>query len=222
MKKKYIKKIFAASIISLLFVQVIYITMVEPTVAAAVETDSDTVVVTLNVLSGISITDAGAVTMAPNLGIEANSSVGGSAWTVKTNNITGYTLGVKADASPALRITAAPTNFFTDYTDTGNVPEQWSLATGAKEFGFTAYGPNVTDGTWGTGDLCETSSGSGVPLTTMKYVGFETTDQTIATSNTVTTTTGTVTNICFAAEQKDVFAASGTYNTTITATATTN
>lgn len=218
MKKIYFKKVIALSVISLFLFQILYITAVEPTVAAAV-TASDSVVVTLNVTSGVSISDAGPVTMLPNLGISANNAAGTSAWTVKTNSTTGYTLGVKADASPALRITATPTSYFTDYTDTGNTPEQWSVATGDKEFGFSAYGADVTDGTWGTGDLCETSSGSGVPITTMKYVGFETTDQTIASSNTVTTTSGTVTNICFAAEQKDVYAPSGTYNTTITATA---
>lgn len=218
MKKIYFKKIIALSIVSLFFVQILYVIVIEPTVATAV-TASDTVVVTLNVTSGVSISDAGPVTMLPNLGVSSNSATGASAWTVKTNSSTGYILSVKADASPALRILATPTSFFADYTDTGDVPESWLIDTGAKEFGFSAYGANVTDGTWGTGDLCEDAVGSGVPLTTMLYVGFKTTDQPISSSNTVTTTDGTVTNICFAAEQKGTYAPSGTYNTTITATA---
>ena len=238
MKKKYIKKILAASVISLLFVQVLYIFVIEPTVTTAATPASDTVLVTLNVTSGVSITPGADAPMTPDLGISANQSIGNSAWTVKTNSVTGYTLAVKADNAPALRVLADPTNrFFADYTETAGTcsnvtyttratcegasaiwtptPEQWATSTGSKEFGYSAYGTDVP-AKWGTGSSC---GSAGVPLTTMNYAGFTTTNNDIASSGTVTTTTGTTTNICFAAEQNTVFAPSGTYNATITATA---
>ena len=212
MKKTHIKKVITASIISLFFMQMFYITAIEPTRAGAV-TAADDVIVTLNVVTGVTISDGAAVTMAPNIGISADQSIGASSWVVRTNSNTGYVLAVKASASPAL---VSGLNSFADYTEgTNGVPELWSVAAGTKEFGFSAYGADVADGTWGALDTC---GAAGVPGGN-KYVGFETTDQTIASSNTVTSTTGTTTNICFAAEQDTVFAPSGTYTATITATA---
>lgn len=237
MKKKYIKKILAASIVSLLFVQILYIFVIEPTVASAVVTATDDVLVTLNVTSGVSISNGADAPMDPDLGISANKSIGNSSWIVRTNSVSGYTLAVKANTAPALAVLADPTNrFFADYTEAAGVcsngahttkvtcvgaeiwtptPEQWLTAPGEKEFGYSAYGDNVP-AKWGTGSGC---GSAGVPLTTMNYAGFTMTNNDIASSNTVTTTTGTTTNICFAAEQNTVFAPSGTYNATITATA---
>jgi hypothetical protein len=212
MKKTHLKKILAASVISLFFVQMIYILAVEPTIAGAV-TATDDVIVTLNVITGVTISDGSAVTMAPNLGISADQSIGASSWVVRTNSNTGYVLAVKASASPAL---VSGANSFADYTEgVVGTPELWAVAPGAKEFGFSAYGTDVLDATWGALDTC---GAAGVPGGN-KYVGFKTTDKTIASSNTVTSTTGTTTNICFAAEQDTVFAPSGVYTATITATA---
>ncbi len=216
MRKKYFKKILTASIISLLFVQVFYIFVIEPTVTtAAVATDN--VIVTLNVTSGITISDGLDTTMTPALGVASNTAVGSSAWIVRTNNISGYHLDVKASASPAL---VSGLNSFADYTEgVVGTPEAWTTSSGAKEFGYSAYGNDVLTTTWGTGATCGTTTPIGI---NMKYVGFKTADKTIANSGVVTTTTGTTTNICFGAEQNTVFAPSGTYTATITATATTN
>lgn len=180
---------------------------------------TDDVVVTLDVTTGITISDGAAVTMAPNIGIASNSSIGSSSWNVKTNAALGYTLAVKADASPALRVLATPANNFADYTEAvAGTPEVWSVASGAKEFGYSAYGTDTSTVTWGTSLSC---GAAGVPAVAQNYVGFSTLDKTIATRSTVTPTTGIDTTICFAAEQDTVYAPSGTYNATITATATT-
>jgi len=216
MKKSFFNKIIVVSIIALFIFQAVYFVF-EPTLSNAA-TVSDSVVVTLNVTSGVSISDGANATMLPNIGIVANRSVGSSSWTVATNSTTGYTLAVKASTTPALR--NGSTDNFADYTEgTPGTPDTWSVASGDKEFGYSAYGTNVTSGTWGTHTDCG-NTGTGVVATGSKYRGFSMSDVTIASNSGVTPVAGIVTNICFAAEQNNVYAASGTYTATITATAT--
>lgn len=214
MRKIIIKKVLTVSLISILSIQIFYTAIEAPVAVAA--TAPDSMVVTLNVDAGISISNGADVTMSPNIAVGTPGSIGSSAWLVKTNNATGYKLDVKASASPAL---VSGVNNFSDYTEAVNgTPEVWSVPSSNKEFGFSAYGTDTSTATWGTGAGC---GSGGAPLGTMKYVGFETTDQTIATTGAPTPYVGTTTNICFAVEQDTVYAPAGTYTATITATATT-
>jgi hypothetical protein len=223
MKKIFIKKIIPISVITLFFAQALYITFIEPTILTAA-TDSDAVVVTLNVDAGISITDGAAATMSPNIGVTQNKSVGSSSWNVKTNNAAGYTLTVKADAAPALVKVAPNPDSFADYTPAvGGTPDTWGgVGSSTKEFGFSARGTDVL-ASYGPGASDCGSTVTGIPNATSKFLGFNnTTPIQIATRSTVTTPSGVDTNICFAAEQgSGVYAASGTYTTTVTATAST-
>jgi hypothetical protein len=220
MKKNIMKKIASISIFSLFSVQMMYI-LIEPTVATAASA-TDNVIVTLNVESGISITDGLNAVMTPNIGLVSNKSVGSSSWNVKTSSAGGYTLAVKASTSPALVNTDAdPDDSFNDYTEAvNNTPDAWAnIISGQKEFGFSGYGTDVPVA-FGTATTCGNTT-SGVPNPDGKFLGFDTGDQTLATRNTITGIAGITTNICFAAEQNGTYAASGAYTATITATATT-
>lgn len=208
--KKNIKKIFTTSLISLIFVQLFYMYM-EPAIASAISV-TDNVIVTLTVDSGITITSPADVTMAPNMGTVANSSIGTAVWNVKTNRATGYTLGVQASTAPALVNGGI---FFADYQITA--PTVWSLPATSYQFGYSAFGTHVNSTTWGTGANC---GSAGVPLATLKYKGFTATTSQIATFNGVTTPAGVDSTVCFAAGQNGVYAPSGVYTATITATAT--
>lgn len=214
MKTKILKKSILL-VCSLALLTQVYL-WAEPTRA---DTDTDSVIVTLEVDSGITITEGIDVAMAPNIGVGSNTSIGGTSWIVKTNNEHGYNLNVKASTAPALKHSNG-TNFFSDYTEaTSGTPETWSVASGGYEFGFSAYGEDVASLTWGTGIDCGTSAT--ISTNGLKYVGFKPTDKTIATRNSMTDGDGTQTNICFAAEQKDIYVPSGEYTATITATAMT-
>ncbi len=188
---------------------------VEPSVVHAV-TANDTVVVTLDVDAGISITSPADVIMAPNIGVTSDGSIGSASWTVKTNVPAGYTLAIKASASPAL---VSGGNFFADYTEAvlGTPEQPFTVGSGDKEFGFSAFGTDTSTGTWGVAASC---GGAGTPSATQKYMGFTTSDKTVATRGSVTPTAGIATTVCFAAAQNAVYAPSGTYTATITATAT--
>ncbi len=210
-------KIFKKSVLivlSLALILQVYF-WAEPT--SAVLTETDQVKVTLVVDAGLTITDGLDVTMDPHLGISSNTAIGQSVWTVKSNSVDGYQLAVKASSSPALVHINNPTEHFDDYSEvTSGTPELWSVDANKIEFGYSAIGTDVA-ASWGTGN-CGTAP---VISTTKKYVGFKTTDKVIATRSTVTPNDGISTTICFAAEQKNVYAPSGTYEATITATATT-
>ncbi len=179
---------------------------------------TDSVVVTLTVDAGISITSPADTYMSTSLGVSTNSAVATTTWNVKTNNALGYTLTVAASTNPAMRVSAA--QIISDFATT-TAPELWStIPNGRAEFGYSAYGTDVSTGTYGTGSSC--SAATSTPSTTLKYRGFTTSaSPNIATRSSTTTPSGVDTVLCYAVEQKGVYIASGTYTATITATATT-
>lgn len=191
---------------------------IEPGLVSA-QSDTDDVVVTLTVDEEISITDGANVTMTPNIGITSDTSTGASAWTVTTNANAGYNLNVQATSSPAMQHQTTGDSF-ADYSEaTTDVPDSWSVDSGNYEFGFSAYGDDVSNATYGSGNSCD---GSGDPAnTSMLYEGLETSDQIIATRSSTTPTGGVTTNICFGAAQNNTFAPSGSYEATVVATANT-
>ena len=146
-----------------------------------------------------------------------NTAVGSAAWTVTTNNQAGYTLDLHASTDPALQ---SGLEQFTDYTEgTPGTPETCSVTSG-YEFGFSAFGTHVPSGTWGSDTDCV--AGANVPSATLNWRGFDgLTDVRIATSSSETGTSGTASTMCVATEQDGVFAPSGAYTATVTATATT-
>lgn len=232
MKKNIFKKTISI-VLAIVIIFQIYL-LAEPVIAID---DTDGVQVTLTVDTGITISNGDNVIMAPNIGISSDSSIGSSLWTVRTNNYAGYSLAVKADTNPALK--SVESNTFEDYTEAAGTcsnpsyttrttclgaaglwtptPEAWSVTSG-KEFGYSAFGTDTPTATWGTSLSCGTA---GAPAVAQNYAGFTTSNNTIATKGTVTPTTGVDTTICFAAEQDGMYAPSGVYTATITATAMT-
>ena len=179
---------------------------------------TDNVTVTQAVTSGITISDAGNITMTA-LTTAQNTAVGSATWTVTTNNAAGYSLTLFASTAPALSRSGGGGNIV-DYTPAvAETPETWSVS-GSAEFGFSARGTNVNTSTYGTDSDC--IAGTDVPSTALKWRDFDLTgsaDQ-IATVAAPTSTSGAASTMCVATEQAGVFAASGTYTATITATAT--
>ncbi len=189
--------------------------LVAPLIAQAV---TDDVVVNQTVTSGISITSPSDITMTA-LSTSQNTAVGSATWTVTTNNYLGYSLTLFASTAPAMSRSGGGGNIV-DYTPAvAETPETWSVS-GAAEFGFSARGTDVNTSTYGTDADC--LNGADVPSATLKWRDFDLTgsaDQ-IATAAAPTSTSGTAATMCVATQQAGVFANSGTYSATITATAT--
>ncbi len=188
--------------------------LLQPKISSAV---TDTVLVNQSVTSGITISAPSDITMTA-LTTGQNTAVGSAAWTVTTNNAAGYTLTLFAGAAPAMVRSGGGGNIV-DYTPgTPETPETWSVSS-AAEFGFSAFGTDVPTGTWGTDSDC--IAGADVPSAGLKWRDFDLTgsaDQ-IATAASQTSTSGTASTMCVASEQAGIFAASGSYTATITATA---
>ena len=225
--KKINKKLLLVATFIVFFVLIQFYPLVESTQASCttslgIVTCIDDVVVTLQVDSGLSLSDGANVTMAPHISVGVNSSIGSSAWTVITNNVNGYSLSVNPSTAPALQLTIGASDTFANYTETspGDPEQPWSVASGAKEFGYSAYGADTLDGTWGTAHSC---GAAGAPSTTQSYVGFKTdlSKREIANKSSATTVAGVTTTICFAAQQNGTLAVPGTYTATITGTAIT-
>lgn len=217
--KKELLQILGMSLIVMLFVMTGF-TSAEPVLLQAL-TASDQVIVTLNVDAGVSITSPADTTMSNSLGVSNNKAIATTTWNVKTNNAAGYTLAVKASSSPAMRLNTNVATFINDYTEaSSDVPETWSVDAATAEFGYSAYGTDISTGTWGTaGTLCGATS---TPSTSLKYLGFSTSDFTIASRSSTTTQSGVDSTVCYAVEQGSTnYIASGIYSAWITATATT-
>lgn len=195
------------------FVVFVFYAALEPALSQAV-TASDVVLVTQSVTAGISITSPADVALTA-LTTSQNTAVATTTWTVTTNNATGYSLTVAADQAPAMRKGLTST-YFADY----NGPLVPWTVTNAFQFGFSAIGSNTTG--YGSGSICTTGAAN-VQSTTLGWKGFNgVTGIEIASSTATTTTSGIATSLCVSTEQDGVFAPSGSYTATTTATATTN
>jgi len=191
----------------------------EPGIISAASS-TGTTTVTLIVTSEISVTPDATIAMSPNIATTQDTSIGSGNFVVKTNDAAGYTMSFRASSTPALHDAA---NSFADYTDSGS-PEAWSVGAGAYEFGFSAYGTDVSDGTWDAGQVSCGSAGADSLTSSVKWRGFTgTTPITgVASRSTVTDRVGVTTTLCVAAEQgNSVYAPTGTYYATIVGTATT-
>jgi len=176
----------------------------------------------------LSISDGANVTMSA-INSTNSTSTGSTSWTVITDNVAGYKLEVAASATSSIPCTYYLCNAdagenFTDYVEaSGTTPEAWNTEDSQYEFGFSAYGDDAPDGTWGSGSDC--GSGTTLPQD-LYYRGFsDATDSgpdtiQIATRSSRTDSSGITTNFCLGAVQSNVVAPSGTYTATTTATAT--
>ncbi|MBA3550989.1 hypothetical protein H0W32_02155 [Patescibacteria group bacterium] len=212
-----VKKIVQISFIISLILLVGYFSL-EPQLTTAVSA-SDSVIITLTVDPGITITSPSDTAMSRNLGVAVDTATAATTWNVKTNNSLGYTLAVKATSTPAMRHSNG-TDSILNYSETvGGTPETWSVSSATAEFGYSAFGTDVPTATWGTDTDC--INAAHVNSATLKYVGLSTSDKTIATRASTTTPTGVDATVCYAVQQNGYYIPSGTYTATVTATATT-
>ncbi len=177
----------------------------------------------------LSISDGADINMS-GLDMDNSTSTGSTSWTVITDNAAGYKLEVYANATSTnacaryYLCNSDTQEEFADYQEaSGTTPEIWNTADGNYEFGFSAYGEDVTDVTWGSGSSC--GSGTSLPQD-LFYRGFNDENDSgpetieIANRGSGTGAGGIVTNFCLGAVQSNVYAPSGVYTATTTARAT--
>lgn len=165
----------------------------------------------------LSINAPGDVTLSGTITDTDGGQASGSAvWTVSTDNAAGYTLAIKASASPAF---VSGSNSFADYTTASSDPDYtWSVGASSKEFGFTPEGTDIVAKFKDNGSSCNTGSGN---TASTCWEELAITDQTISQRASATGGSGVDTTVRFRAEAGATAApATGTYSASITVTAT--
>jgi hypothetical protein len=151
-------------------------------------------------------------------GVSGGSSEGTTSWTVTTDNPAGYTMTINASTSPAL---TSGGNSFADYVPSTADPDYtFTNAASDSSFGFSPEGTEVvTRFKDNTTSACNTGSAE----TSGKcWDGLSTTPKTIAGSATSNHTAGSTVTVRFRAESgASHLQPAGTYNATVTITATT-
>jgi hypothetical protein len=166
----------------------------------------------------LAISSPSDVTMSPAIsGVTGGTGNGSAVWAVTTDNPAGYSLAIKAGASPALQSGAYS---FADYTPTvaGTPDFNWEVASTDAEFGFTPEGSDIVQkfkdnsldtcniGTTDTTDAC--------------WYNFSTSNEIIAQSSSPNHPSGTSTTVKFRAESgSEHLQPAGTYQANIIVTA---
>ncbi len=219
MKKELFKILSASLVVTMLALT--GFASIEPALAQAA-TANDTVIVTLNVDTGISITSPADTTMSTSLGVSTNSAIATTTWNVKTNSTGGYILAVKASSSPAMRLNSDVTKNIANFTEAvAGTPEDWgTIGASTAEFGYSAFGTDVVAAFDASGVV--TCGATSTPHATLNYVALSTSDKTISSRTSTTTQSGVNSTVCYAVAQgSDFYVGGGTYSAWVTATATT-
>lgn len=166
----------------------------------------------------ISISSPSDINMNSINGLTGGTSTSSAAWTVITNNNSGYSVAIKTTTNPALK---SINDQFDDYsTSTADPDFNFSISATTAEFGYSPSGSHIVNRFRDDGINCNIISG-GDSLYKC-WDGLSTADETIASSASPNDPAGTVTTVHFEAEsgnQKILTAGNYTANITLTAIA---
>lgn len=169
------------------------------------------------IITAISISSPSNVALSPSIGgVAGGVATGDTAWTVITNSTTGYQMTIKASTSPAMQ---SGSYSFADYVTSGSDPDyDWSVASGASEFGYSVEGAHTVSKFLDNGSgICNLGSGN---VTDRCWLGFSTSDEPIASSSLPNEPSGTSTAVKFRAEAgSQRMQQPGSYTATIVVTA---
>ncbi len=165
----------------------------------------------------IAVSPSSDVVLSPSIsGISGGISNGSAVWTVTTDSSAGYSLTIKASASPALQ---SALDSFADYTPSGAAPDyNWSVVSTDSELGFTPEGNDIVQQYKDNGvDVCNAGSND---TSDKCWYNFSVSAETIANSSSSNHPSGATTTVKFRAESgSSRVQINGSYTATITVTA---
>jgi len=201
-------------------------TAFEPVLLKAVS-DSDDVLVSLDITGEITISDASDIVLSALSGMTGGTSTSGAiTWNVNTSAVGGYTLTIEKDHLLYTNGGGADKQI-ADYTEAsaGTPDYDWdAVGAGNEEFGFApSAGADIVQKFKNSGGVCNQAAGTVSDLQCWSPIPTTATQETLATSASGTGESGTDTSIKVRAEVgTGNYLESGTYTSTITATAATN
>lgn len=146
--------------------------------------------------AAISITGAANVALSPTIDGRVGGTANGSTTvTVRTDSAGGYTLLIRASASPAL---SSGGDSFADYVPAGANPDfDFAVDTAASEFGFSPEGVDITSEYKDDGASCNTGA---LGTSAKCWRGLSTTNELISQRGSPNSPDGSATTILFRAE----------------------
>ncbi len=163
----------------------------------------------------LAITPPGNLTLAPNIPSNGGGTGDGvGTWTVLTDNVAGYTMTLRATASPAL---VSGVNNFPDYTPAGANPDfSFTTPVASARFGFTPEGGDIVQRYKDNGVSCNAGA---LDTTSACWDALSTSVKTIASRTSGNHPGGTQTTIRFrAVSEATNVQAVGVYTATTTVT----
>ncbi len=143
------------------------------------------------------------VTLSPSIsGTLGGTANGNASWTVLTDGPAGYSLSLRADATPAMRCSGGGCSVgvdnFADYTPAGaGTPDfTFSVAATAAEFGFSPEGTDIVQKFKDNGAACDAGA---LDAADSCWLNTATTNETIARSAAANHPSGTATTVKFRA-----------------------
>ncbi len=223
-KLKGVAGLFLTVTASFLSVVFVFYPVVEPIVTSAV---TDDVLVSLSVTSEITISSPSDVTLTSIPGMTGGSSTSSAiAWTVITNDTSGYSLTLKKGGLMSTGGGGASKEI-ADYTEavSGTPDYSWgSVGAGNEEFGFApSSGSDFVQKFKNSGSSCNQAAGTITDGYCWLDIPTTPTTESIASSSSTTGGSGSETAIKVKTEVgSSNYLEEGTYTTTLTATAVTN
>ncbi len=167
--------------------------------------------------SYISISSPTDLVMASMSGLSGGASEGVMSWIVTTDNPAGYSMTIATDTSPSLK---SAQDSIDDYVTAGIDPDyNFNNLPTNSSFGFSPEGTEVSARFKDNGSVCNIGT---LETTSKCWDGLSVIPKVIAGSTSPNIPSGATTSIRFRAESgSNHIQSSGSYNTTVTMTATT-
>ncbi len=173
--------------------------------------------VTVAVTSELSLTCPSSVSMSSISGLTGGSSISAADCNVKSNNVGGYLLYIRASSTPALVNVASSTVYFDDYR-TATPEYTWTNASASSSFGISVSSTNAVSAFRSNTGVC--GGGPTAATYTACFRSLSTSNITLSSASSATVSEGVSTTIGFKAEVGSTRnQPTGTYTAGITVTA---
>lgn len=170
----------------------------------------------------ISVSAPDSAVMTPSIpGMTGGTAATSTAWYVITDSASGFNMKIGASTSPAMQLSGDPTHYFSNYP--ASPTYTWNVESENSQFGFTVEAESsddIVDIFLDDGETC----GSGSFHSETCWIGFNATELTTIINRTSRTNNSPGENetIKFQAQANNNLMTSGTYQSTVTVTVTSN